>query len=648
MEFSRKTVTLKKIIDHFDLEILVTGDLEICLHKNEIYRAGYELTGFFSEETLELQSAIHVMGARESRYLTKKSPEKRKKILEKYFSYPFPAMILSSRVENPKLLLEAAKKKNKIILQSKNMRATKFIKELNFYLRNALGGEGILDNHIFLEVYGIGILLRGANELKLGTAIELLERGHKFITDNKLSLKETENGLLGMNTQAEFIPNNDYFLGMTGKGNINITNYFGIKSTRPVKKIDIIIELEEWKEKKFYDRLGLDDIRENILGYNVSKITLPVRKGRNLAVIIETAAINYRLKEMGLNSSQYFLKESKKLIEKNKKRREKGEMIGEDSLSVRMFAKENKLKIISGSEKAKEVFLKDTSIHRPALALSGYFDSDEAPYENNGLQIFTIVELKYLNTLNEKTRIKNLKKFFKYKFPAIIICGNLEIPDYIITLAENAGKIILRSEEDIPSIIIAKLNRYLERHFAPSSTIHGVFIEIYGFGILLTGKSGIGKSETALELIHRGHRLIADDIVTFKKQANGDIIGHASKLPYFMEIRGLGIIDIKTLYGLSSVRIRKRLDAIIELKEQKTENYLTSISSCNSIEKILDKDIYKTELYLSSGRNAAAMVEIVVMNLVSKRLGHDSTRAYNEGLSRMTEEEKRKIFYDEF
>lgn len=648
MEFSKKKVTLKEIIDYFDLEILVGGDLEKSLHKNEIYRAGYELTGFFSDETLELQSAIHVMGARESRYLSKIAPEKRREILETYFSYPFPAMVLSARVENPKMLLEAARKKNKIILQCKDMRATRFIKELNFYLRNALGREGILDDHILLEVYGIGILLRGPEEFKLGTAIELLERGHKFITDTRLSLKETENGLSGLNIKAELAPSNDYILDINESEKINVTSYFGVKSTRPAKKVDLIIELEEWKQKKFYDRLGLDEVREDILGYKVSKITLPARKGRNLAVIVETAAINYRLKEMGLNSAQYFLDQSKKLIEKNKKRREKGEMINGDSLPVKTFALENKLKVEIGKDRAEEVFLKDTSIHRPALALSGYFDADEAPYENTGLQIFTVVELKYLSTLSEKIRMRNLKRYFNYKFPAIIVCGKLEIPEYIIKLIEENGKILLRAEEEIPSIVIAKLNRYLERHFAPSSTVHGVFVEMYGFGILLTGKSGVGKSETALELIHRGHRLIADDIVAFKKQANGDIIGRAAKLPYFMEIRGLGIIDIKTLYGLSSVRIKKRLDAIIELKEQEVVNYLTSISSNSTTENVLGKEIYKSELYLSSGRNAAAMVEIVVMNLMSKRLGHDPTAAYKEKLTKMTEEEKRKIFYDEF
>ena len=135
----------------------------------------------------------------------------------------------------------------------------------------------------------------------------------------------------------------------------------------------------------------------------------------------------------------------------------------------------------------------------------------------------------------------------------------------------------------------------MDSYFSESISVHGVFVELFGFGVLLTGKSGIGKSETALELIHRGHRLIADDMVKFSRDTQGDIIGKPATLPFYMEIRGLGIIDIKTLYGLSAVRISKRLD-------------------------ILGKSIKKRKLEVSSGRNAAAMVEVMVMDYMSSLL----------------------------
>lgn len=318
MEFDEKTLTVREIINHFNLEILSDGNLDQQIHKNDIYRAGYELTGFFSKDVTELNTAIHVLGAKESKYLSRICLKEKRRILEEYFSYPFPALVLSSKVADHKLLLEVAKEKKKIILKC-NMRATRFIKELNFYLRNALGRQGIINNQILLEVYGIGILLRGEQDLKLGAAIELLERGHKFITDNRLGIKETESGLSGMNSKAEIVPERDYYLVVNGENDINVSNYFGIKSTRPAKKINLIINLEVWQDKKFYDRLGLDEIREDILGYQIPKITLPARKGRNLAVIIEAAAINYRLKAMGLDSAKYFMEESKRLIKKIKK-----------------------------------------------------------------------------------------------------------------------------------------------------------------------------------------------------------------------------------------------------------------------------------------------------------------------------------------
>lgn len=634
MNIKNKSISIREIIEYFNLEILVDGDLDRRISENEIYRIGYELTGFFSDEIEELKNAIHIMGLKENNYLFRMKEEQKTEILDRYLSFPFPVLILSSRAKHIEILIERAKKKNKVVLRC-SKRATEFIRELNIYLKNVLGEEIILEDHILLDVYGIGILLSGEQDLKLGAAIEMLERGHKFITDARMLLKNTANGIVGYNSAAKISPDRDFMLEMTDKEeNINVTNNFGIKSTRPAKKINLIVELETWKTKKFYDRLGADEVYEDVGIGKLKKITLPARKGRNLAVIIETAAIDYRLKELGKNSALYFLNESKKLIQENKRKRESDEMEDETRLSIATFIKDNNIEVLIGEEYAHKSFITTTSIHKPAMALSGIFDLDESIYENKGLQLFTDVELKYLKTLCPEKRKKNLEKYFTYDFPAIVICGDVNVSDEIreevISLIKKHKKVLLKVKETNPSYVVANLNSYLEKHFSPSMTVHGVFLEMNGFGVLLKGKSGIGKSETALELIHRGHRLIADDMVKFQKVPSGEIIGCAAKLPYFMEIRGLGIIDIKTLYGMSSVRIRKNIDVIIELKEQENDNYLTAVDDSSSTEKILGEDIYKVEMYLSSGRNAAAMVEIVIMNLMAKKTGHNPEESYKK------------------
>ena len=187
-------------------------------------------------------------------------------------------------------------------------------------------------------------------------------------------------------------------------------------------------------------------------------------------------------------------------------------------------------------------------------------------------------------------------------------------------MVEKSGHILAIAPYKKSAQIIANFNNYLDSFFSETISVHGVLVELFGFGVLLTGKSGIGKSETALELIHRGHRLIADDMVKFYRDTQGDIVGKSAELPFFMEIRGLGIIDIKTLYGMSSVRLSKRLDMIIELKALDSSDYM-SAPTTHLYEDVLGKPIKKRILEISSGRNAAAMVEVMVMDYMSSLLG---------------------------
>lgn len=624
----KKIVTINRLLKDLKFRRLTKKyrNVEITT-QSSIYRVGYELSGFFMNEE-ELNEDINVLGRKESNYIENLTEEEQEKIFDTYFSFDFPCLILSKEAKIFPKLLEVAERHRKAVLKSE-YRTTELIRYLKFYLQKRLAKEMIINDHILLDVFGVGILITGYEDAKLGVTVELLEREHKFISDTRLKIQNiADRFLLGSNTSKLKDDSEHYYLFGKDGNDIDVTTHFGLKSTRKSKKITLLIELEKWDEKKFYDRLGLDEVYEDFLGIKIPKVTLPVRRGRNLAVIIETAAINYRLKRTGVNSAKYFWEESKKLIEKNRKDKARGINVDEKmSLPVRRLKEKFDLKILHGEEFLDERFIKTTGIHRPSLALTGYFEMyNQEGY--NGAQLFADTEFTYLESLPEKDRLTNLEKYLDVNFPVIIVSKVEEIPNYFLEAVKKRDIILLQSSIEKPSQIIATFSAYLENCFAPTLTRHGVFVELYGFGVLLIGRSGIGKSETALELIHRGHRLIADDAVKFERGVVGDITGRASRLPYFMEIRGLGIIDIKALYGVGAVRISKRLDMIIELKELKSEDYLTAMSEENKTEDVLGCKITKTELYISSGRNAAAMVEIAVMNLMAKKMGYDSKEIY--------------------
>lgn len=639
IKIKNKQISMAEIIETLKLTPLIDVECNKNVSSSNVYRVGYEFIGFFQQGLEELESYIHIIGKKEFGYLRVLEEDKRREILRKYFLYPFPAIVVSQDCEITEEFLQMAKRYRKPILKS-SLKTTETIRDLKYLLQKKLAEEVIIEGYIFLEIYGVGVMLTGYEEAKLGVTIELLERGHKLITDENLIVKRTAvNELKGYNRLNKKLKDSHFFLLNKDNSKIDITNHFGVKATRSEKRVDLIINLEKWNEKKFYDRLGLDEVYEKILNINISKLTLPVKRGRNLAVIVEAGAMNHRLKNMGVNSAKYFWEESQKIIKNNKLRKENMSLNPQVGLPIKEMINKFKLEIISGKEYVGEKYITTTSLHRPSLALSGYYDMyEEEGYK--GIQVFSEIEFNFLDKLNEEERRKNVEKYLEYDFPLIILTSKVVIPEYFIDLIKEKKLVLVRS--DLPKLtqIIALYNGYLEYYFAPSISVHGVFIELYGFGVLLIGKSGIGKSETALELIHRGHRLISDDLVKFTKDPAGDIIGKAATLPYFMEVRGLGIIDIKALYGLSAVRINKRLDAIVELKEANSEDYLTSVNYENREVKIMGKSFHKVELYISSGRNAAAMLEVAVMNLMAKKLGHDPEIAFREGMSRLTQEEK--------
>jgi|GEM_PF-88109 len=633
-----KVVSVQMIIEEFNLEIVSTGvDIEKEIVISAVHKPGAELTGFIIDDIHEIDNSIHVLGKEELAYLNSLSFNEMLMNMKGYFLHNFPCIIINNEISVSQNFLKIAQSYSKPVLKTA-MPIDNFIKSLRKFLQKELAPEITVNRFVFLEVFGMGILLSGYNSAVIGTALELIEKGHRFVTGELLNIKKiSEDMIVGENAHTDINKENNYFLKLGLEEKIDIVEYFGIGATRNSKQINLMINLEKWNDKKFYDRLGIDESSQYILGVEIPKLTIPVRKGRNLAIILETAAMNIRMKQNGNNPAKYFMEATKKMIEKNRRNK-----IGDNNmgfikgLSIKELKEQFSLELICGEDKLAKNHIFNSSIHRPSLEFSGFYEAlKEGGFKK--LQVISMAEFKYLERMCEEKRVEVIKKYFEYDFPAIVIVDNQDIPDYFYNLASEAGHILLKSKKSLNNIFI-DLIEYLETFFAPSITLHGVMIEVYGFGVLLKGKSGIGKSETALELIHRGHRLIADDMVKLTKFTDGRLIGKAEKVPYFMEIRGLGIIDIKTLYGLGSIRESKKMDLVIELKEMMEDDYLTKADYSEEDITIMDEKVRKVDLYVSSGRNAASMVEIATMRLRAKKLGYDSEVEYEKKMYKFEQE----------
>lgn len=623
-----KVVSVEMIVEAFDLEIVNDGinfEKEIVL--SAVHKPGAELTGFIIDDIHEIDNSIHVLGKEEVKYINALSYERMHENMKTYFKHNFPCIVISNEIEISQNFLDLAHKYNKPVLKT-SLPVDNFIRELRKFLQKELAPEIVINRYIFLEIFGMGVLLSGYRSAVIGTTIELIEKGHRFVTGEMLTIKKTsEDVLMGENAYNDDSQQNNYFLKVGNEEKINIVEYFGIGATRNSKQINLIVNLEKWNEKKFYDRLGIDEENQYLLGVEIPKLNIPVRKGRNLAIILETAAMNIRMKQNGQNPAIYFLEATKKLIQANRRKKIGDNKMGFiKGLSIRELKDKFKLDVISGEEKLSEKYIFNSTLHRPSLEFSGFYEVLQEG-GNKKLQIISQSEFKYLERMEESKRKEIISKYMEYEFPAIVIVDNQIAPDYFVELAKEKGHILLKSSKKLSNLFV-DLTEYLEIFFAPTITLHGVMVEVYGFGVLLKGKSGIGKSETALELIHRGHRLIADDMVKLTRFPDGRLVGKAEKVPYFMEIRGLGIIDIKTLYGLGSIREAKKIDLVIELKEMIEDDYMTKADYSEGSISIMDQKIRKVDLYVSSGRNAASMVEIATMRLRAKKLGYDSENEY--------------------
>ncbi len=261
-----------------------------------------------------------------------------------------------------------------------------------------------------------------------------------------------------------------------------------------------------------------------------------------------------------------------------------------------------------------------SDINRPGIQLAGFWDhfADERP------QIIGLVETSYLDSLDAATRRERLEKFISYDLPCIIICRGLGGLDDLIEMARARKIPVYRTGESTTRLMI-DIIYFLNNHLAPRTTMHGVLVEVYGVGVLLTGESGVGKSEAALELVKRGHRLVADDVVDIRRVSDNRLVGEAPEMiRHLMEIRGIGIIDVATMFGIGSVMRTRSIDLIVHLEHWVDGKEYDRVGTDEKTQEILDVQVPMILLPIRPGRNVAVVLEVAARNLMLRQQGYNA------------------------
>ena len=269
-------------------------------------------------------------------------------------------------------------------------------------------------------------------------------------------------------------------------------------------------------------------------------------------------------------------------------------------------------------------------VSRPGLQLAGYFDH----YEPMRLQVMGNVEMSYVDKLAPRERAAIFDRLFSYRFPALLIARNFPPHPEILEMAKKHNITVLRTEE-ATSAIVSTIIAYLKAALAPRITRHGVLVEVYGEGILLIGDSGIGKSEAAVELLKRGHRLIADDAVEIKKVSANSLIGTAPELiRNYIELRGIGIINVAKLFGVGAVRDQNEINMVVNIVPWNTQQAYDRLGLEEQYMEILGVKIPMNTIPITPGRNLALILEVAAMNNRQKKMGYNAALEFTEQINR--------------
>lgn len=300
-------------------------------------------------------------------------------------------------------------------------------------------------------------------------------------------------------------------------------------------------------------------------------------------------------------------------------------------VTVQDLVEELKLEVIS-QEASLDRRITEQMLSRPGMELTGvveYF-RDSA---KRRVQIIGTKEWLYLQSLDSEVRRERARVLFTDETPVIVFSKNFEIPEEMIELSQQAGVPLVQSEKET-TVLFTAISNYLEEALSPIESVHGVLVDVNGIGVLITGKSSIGKSETALELIHRGHQLIADDRVDIFEKEPGLVVGRAPELlQQFIEVRGIGIINVVEMFGARAYRHKKRITLMIELEDWNNEKIYNRIGLSDETTRLFNTDITKITIPVRPGRSIASLIEVAAMNHRLKVMGYNAAEDFTNQLN---------------
>lgn len=318
-------------------------------------------------------------------------------------------------------------------------------------------------------------------------------------------------------------------------------------------------------------------------------------------------------------------------------------------ITVSRFNKENEAKLglkLLTLKKTLARKITSSEILRPSYALNGFFD-----YLSSGkILLFDQTDMMFLDSLTKEKRLELFDKLFAAKIACIIVSkSDKKVPEAIVQKAKDRNICMFKSDEPATKIIHI-LSDYLDFVFAPVKNVHGTLVDVWGIGILIIGRSGIGKSEVALDLVERGHRLVADDLVICKRKNKFILMGEGREFAdHYLEIRGVGLVDVKRLYGIRSVRVQKRIEVVIELMDWDPKRSFDRIGMDENYQTINEVKLPKVELPIFPGKNMTVLAETIALNQLLKVQGINPAKEFNENLMKQMQKKiKERKQFDDF